>query len=102
LETLRELAPFADIHFERLAVTPEQIEEWNLPSRPTKESDPRYKTWNGDDSVELDAIEPDELRNIVREAIERHVDQAQLDFLREQEKRERGILDMFAKQHRAS
>jgi hypothetical protein len=101
-ETLRELAPFADIHFERLAVTPEQIEEWNLPSRPTKESDPRYKTWNGDDSVELDAIEPDELRNIVREAIERHVDQAQLDFLREQEKRERGILDMFAKQHRAS
>jgi hypothetical protein len=101
-QTLREMAPFADIHFERLAVTEEQIEEWNLPSRPTKESDPRAKDWNSGDSVELDAIEPDELRHIVREAIERHIDQAQLDFLRQQEKRERGILDMFAKEHRAS
>ena len=101
-QTLREMAPFADIRFERLAVTEEQIEEWDLPSRPTKESDPRAKDWNSGDSVELDAIEPDELRNIVRNCIERHVDQAQLDFLREQEKRERGILDMFAKQHRAS
>jgi hypothetical protein len=101
-QTLREMAPYADIHFERLAVTEEQIEEWNLPSRPTKESDPRAKDWNSGDSVELDAIEPDELRNIVRTCIERHIDQAQLDFLREQEKREKGILDIFAKQHRAS
>src|SRR5262249_6885928 len=35
-ETLREMAPAAEIHFERLAVTPEQIEAWRLPTRPTK------------------------------------------------------------------
>jgi hypothetical protein len=35
-ETLRELAPRADICFERLAVTPEQIDVWRLPTRPTK------------------------------------------------------------------
>ena len=34
-ETLRELAPDAEIHFERLAVTPEQIHNWRLPTRPT-------------------------------------------------------------------
>src|SRR5262245_22951405 len=35
-ETLRELAPAADIYFERLAVTEQQIAEWSLPTRPTK------------------------------------------------------------------
>src|SRR5262249_50171555 len=42
-ETLRELAPDAEIYFERIAVTPEQIEAWNLPTRPTKEKDTRAK-----------------------------------------------------------
>jgi hypothetical protein len=31
--TLREMAPDADISFERIAVTPEQITGWSLPSR---------------------------------------------------------------------
>jgi hypothetical protein len=60
-QTLRELAPGAEIHFERLAVTPEQIGEWSLPTRPTKQRDSRSKGF-GDISVELDAIEPDTLR----------------------------------------
>ena len=33
---LREFAPDAEIHFKRVAVHPEQIREWNLPTRPTK------------------------------------------------------------------
>src|SRR3981189_565861 len=44
-ETLRAMAPAAEIHFERLAVTPEQIKDWNLPSRPTKASDSRAKNF---------------------------------------------------------
>jgi hypothetical protein len=39
---LRQFAPDADIHFTRIAVTPEQVEEWSLPTRPTKKTDPRY------------------------------------------------------------
>jgi hypothetical protein len=35
-ESLREMAPDAEIHFERLAVTPGQIAHWRLPTRPTK------------------------------------------------------------------
>ena len=46
-ETLRELAPDADIIFERLAVTPEQITAWALPTRPTKPSDTRSKGFCG-------------------------------------------------------
>ena len=60
-ETLRELAPDAEIFFERIAVTPEQINEWDLPTRPTKDSDTRSKGF-GAISVELDAIEPNQLR----------------------------------------
>ena len=39
-ETLRELAPTAEIIFERIAVTPSQITDWDLPTRPTKKSVP--------------------------------------------------------------
>jgi hypothetical protein len=46
-ETLRELAPDAEIHFERIAVTPEQIQEFNLPTRPTKTTDRRSKGFRG-------------------------------------------------------
>ncbi len=64
-ETLKELAPDAEIHFERIAVTEEQISEWDLPTRPTKTTDTRAKDF-GAISVELDAIEPGQLRDLVQ------------------------------------
>ncbi len=39
----REFAPEADITFERVAVTPEQIEAMSLPTRPTKTTDSRAR-----------------------------------------------------------
>ena len=101
--TLRELAPDAAIHFERLAVTTEQIADLDLPLRPTKHSDSRaarFEAEYGQGSVELDAIHPDALRAIVREAIERHVDFRQLEVLQEAEKSERQILEVFAQDRR--
>ena len=76
-QTLRELAPDAEIHFERIAVTPGQIDKWSLPTRPTKASDTRSKKFGSDISVELDAIDPDYLRALVRQAIERHLPREQ-------------------------
>ena len=57
-QTLREMAPDADISFERIAVLPWQIHEMDLPTRPTKTSDTRSKGFSSV-SVELDAIPPD-------------------------------------------
>src|SRR5262245_12256881 len=71
-ETLRELAPDAEIIFERIAVNEIQIVTWELPTRPTKSSDTRAKNFSSDISVELDAIDPNTLRTIVQEAIEQH------------------------------
>lgn len=89
--TLRELAPGAEIHFERLAVLPEQVSAWSLPTRPTKMSDSRSRNWIGD-SVELDAVHPDALRKLVRNAIERHIPHEQVKVVRVAEESEQAWL----------
>jgi hypothetical protein len=93
---LRRYAPGAEIHFERPAVTREQVERWNLPTRPTKQTDTRAKRFANATSVELDAIPADRLRALVRECIERHVDQHQLAILRTAEESERELLKKWA------
>jgi hypothetical protein len=93
---LRRYAPGAEICFERPAVTREQVERWNLPSRPTKTTDTRAKKFTGT-SVELDAIPANKLRELVRGCIERHVDQEQLAVLRAAEESERETLGRWAK-----
>jgi hypothetical protein len=93
-DTIRQLAPHAEVHFERLAVTPQQISEMGLPSRPTKESN-HTRGWSGD-SVEVDAIEPDTLRCIVRQAIERHLPRHQWEVMKAAEQSERQQLLMWA------
>lgn len=91
-QTLREMAPEAEIYFERLAVTPEQIRQWGLQTRPTKASDSRSKGF-GDVSVELDAISPDQLRRLVQEAIERHLPSEQYEILKVAEESERRLIN---------
>jgi hypothetical protein len=88
---LRGLAPLTARHgieFHNVALTLDQIRDMNLPTRPTKQSDPRSGSF-GDESVELDAIEPDVLRQMVddtlsgcfpigaREKLEEQVEQEQ-------------------------
>jgi hypothetical protein len=75
-EGLRELVDRSvKVRVYDLAVTKQQIEQWNLPSRPTKTSDTRSRKFvaeHGDRSVELDAIRPDRLRELVGNAIGSH------------------------------
>jgi hypothetical protein len=67
--------------FEVVAVRPEQIESMDLLTRETKLEDPRaaafiekHKHIANGDSVDVDAIHPDLLRQMIREAIEQHID----------------------------
>jgi hypothetical protein len=92
---LRSLAPDADLRFERVAVNENQIEEWNLPTRPTKRTDARGKTFKGD-LVEVDAIPPDLLRSLVSDAILQHIDDHALQLLRTAEESEREVLYAMA------
>jgi hypothetical protein len=95
-ETLRELAPDAAINFKRLAVTRPQIRMWNLPTRPTKKSDSRAKGF-GKISVELDAIEPNKMRDLVQDAIERHLPPEQFEVLKAAEESERNLISRLVR-----
>jgi hypothetical protein len=92
---LPQHAPGVPIHFERLAVTPKQIAEWGLPTRPAKKSDPQAAKWGRTPAVELDAINPNQLNKLIEDAIELHVDKRVWHLEREQEQRERqGLFDL--------
>jgi len=86
----RRRAPDAEIHFERLAVTPEQIAAWDLPTRPTKASDTHSKNFGG--ISELDAIVPNVLRDLVLDAIGRHLPAEQFEVLKAAEQSEREVI----------
>ncbi len=93
-QTLKQMSPNTYIHFERLAVTPEQIFTLNLPSRQTKQTDSRAKNFDSI-SVELDAIAPDDLRALVQGAIERHLPPEKFEILKAAEESEREIIAAF-------
>lgn len=91
---------FLDIHFERVAVLPEQIQSMNLPTRPTKRTDSRVKNFEGE-SVEVDAIPPKVLRQIVSNCITQHIDQQAYDVLMYAEAGEREALMVVARGYEA-
>lgn len=88
---VRGFAPAADLTFERIAVTPEQIVQWDLPTRPTKKSDTRSAGFVGE-SVEVDAIPAERLRTLVEAAITQHIDEDQFRLTTSVEQSERAIL----------
>jgi hypothetical protein len=93
---LRSFAPNVEIVFKRIAVTPQQIETWGLPGRPTKASDSRAKKF-GSISVELDAIPAPRLRRLVRAVIEQHMPADQLAVLMAAEASEREWLNAWSR-----
>jgi hypothetical protein len=61
----------------KVAVNPDQVEQFNLPPLPMKESSSRaagFKAAHGDEVYELEAFEPDQLQAIIRDAIQQVLD----------------------------
>ncbi len=82
----------AELHVRRLALTPAQIADLNLPTRPGKEKDPNMAEFArrfGNRCVELDAIPPNTLRDMVRTKLESHMDPDHLSRLKLAEREER-------------
>lgn len=59
--------------FRILGVTPHQVKSWKLPTRPNKATDTRSARFEHATSVELDAIPPQKLRELVTKAIAAHL-----------------------------
>ena len=87
------------VTFEHMAVRREQIAAMGLQTRPTKKTDSRAKGWR-DESVELDAIPANVLRQMVRDCLEQHISERQLQAAMTTEQAERETLHMIAQQWR--
>lgn len=60
------------LNVHRLALNYDQVQMWNPPESPAKETDSRYKTYRdqfGDSCWELDAVEPAILTGLIRDKI---------------------------------
>ena len=80
--------------FRFIALLPEQVGEYNLPQNPAKRTDSRsaaFMAQFGDVAVELDALPPNVLQELVRMSIERFLDKTAFEEegVREQAEQER-------------
>lgn len=91
----------ARFEFIQYAVTKEQIQGFNLQTRPAKGSDPRAAR-HGAIAVELDAIAPADLRAMVRFVIERHIDEDALEWARMLEREEKSVIADWINDFRSS
>jgi len=97
IETVENEMDLYGVEFKRMALNPEHIEQFNLFNDPTaaKRSDPRYKKYvqkYGNVAVELDALHPSQLKNIIRESIEAVFDMDLFEKQQEQEQKDRGVI----------
>src|SRR5262249_55525497 len=75
LQAFRELFSGLEFEVHRVALTPDQVRQYDLPSAPLKDSEKRADRWQqamGVEQTEIDsiaALRPDLLRQIARDAI---------------------------------
>lgn len=78
------------VEFDRLALNMDQVEQYDPPPNPAKTTDSRYASYiqaYGDESWELDALDPQVLAGLVRDAVAEYRDD---DLWREAEVEEEG------------
>ena len=86
------------IELKRMALMQDQVVEWNLPPAPAKVTDSRTAKWDGLGQVELDAVKPEKLQRLCREAIEDLFDEELHEELISQEREERAKYQTVLKQ----
>lgn len=84
------------IRVERIALTPDQIEEYDLPPQPGKSTDSRAKGFEARHGeliqVEVEALDPDDLRQLFQGAIDEFFDTSTWEQVLEQEEQDRAEL----------
>jgi len=89
------------MHFtvRRLALNMDQIEQYDPPPNPAKETDARYANYAaqyGDSSWELDALEPQVLSALVEAEVETIIDEVAWRDVMDEEQRARDTLQQIA------
>ena len=94
--------PLGDfVTVKRLALTMDQVRQYNPPENPAKMTDSRfagYESKYGDKSWELDALEPKVLHDLIEENIQQHIDSKLWNQRLAQLKEEKAVLAKFIEQ----
>ncbi len=88
------------VELERLALNMDQVEQYHPPPNPAKTTDSRYQTYIaefGEESWELDALEPAVLADLIRGALDELIDQDLLNEKRDEIEKHREMLTLAAK-----
>lgn len=88
----------ADAEVQRIALTMEQITQYNPPPNPTKIKDPRAQAYIakfGETAWEVDALNPNVLQRIIRQAVEELIDLDRFNARLEQEKQDKQHLETY-------
>ena len=89
-EVRSHLDPHVSMTWHRLAVNPDQIAAWNLPTKPSKAGERRMKHIT--QTVEAEAIAAPELRRMVHDAVTDCLPAEALDLARAAEESEKDII----------
>jgi len=89
----------ADVEVNRIALTMDQVEEYDPPPNPAKQTDSRctgYVEEYGDESWELDALDPPVLHELIQNTIKENLDQELFDDRVELQEEQRKTLEEAA------
>jgi hypothetical protein len=90
-----------DVEITRLALNMEQVERYNPPPNPAKESDSRFADYAakyGNESWELDALEPTVISQLIRENVTKLIDKPTWDVAKSQEATHKEALQLVSDQ----
>lgn len=89
----------SDCRFKRVALTMAQVEEYNPPPNPAKVTDSRFKKYRdkyGDESWELDALDPPKFRQLIEDQLATVRDDSQWKKDEEDKEMVRSKLELIA------
>lgn len=94
-----ELFTGRSLKVDRLALNMDQVEQYGPPPNPAKMTDSRFQAYMaeyGDESWELDALEPSVMANLIESSIKAFLDEEAWDAVCDQEREEKRKLEAAA------
>jgi hypothetical protein len=91
-QRLQTLSRYANIEVIRLALTMDQVDEYSPPPNPAKDTDSRFEGYSsiyGDESWELDALSPEVIEGLIRDALDDRIDPEKWTEAQEKEEQNR-------------
>lgn len=100
-ERLQILGGTSRIKVKRIALNMDQVEEYNPPPNPAKVTDSRFENYRaefGEESWELDALEPATIHEMIESEIASHIDQDAWQAVLDREETAKGEIEAVSDQ----